>query len=203
MAFHVVYLTGPPASGKTTLCIGLQAKVHPLAVYHYSALLVEHVRSVRRGVANLSEDELRTYSASLITAADVEAVDNRLIEMVQAKRKESHVIIDSHAVTKESYGYRITPFSIKMLQALQPTIIAMLYAEAHEIDRRISRSSGGRPVVSEFEADLHVALQAQVAVFYGLQLGLPIYVFDSTNSVDQARENLASKLNGAAPPERV
>jgi adenylate kinase len=197
MAFHVVYLTGAPASGKTTLCKRLQAEVRPLEVYHYSALLVDHIRSSRADLTDLSEDDLRERSATLITPEDVAAVDRRLIEMVHQRRLDSHVIIDSHAVTKESYGYRVTPFAISMLQALQPTLIAMLYAEAHEIDRRIARSSGGRPAVSKFEADLHIALQAQVAVSYGLQLGLPVYVFDSTGSVEQASVNLASKLNGA------
>ncbi len=201
MAFHVVYLTGPPASGKTTLCGRLKDKVNPLAIYHYSALLLDHVRSSHSEFINLSEDDLRKRSAALITSEDVAAVDKRLIEMVQHSRTEAHVIIDSHAVTKESYGYRITPFAIPLLQALQPTLIVMLYAEAHEIDRRISRSSGGRPLVSKFEADFHIALQAQVAVSYGLQLGLPIYVYDSTDSVDQASENLASKLNGRVSRE--
>jgi adenylate kinase len=82
-----------------------------------------------------------------------------------------------------------------MLQNLRPTLIAMLYAEAHEIARRIALASEGRPPVSEFQADLHIALQAQVAVAYGLQLGLPVYVFDSTDSLDQVTDRLASKLN--------
>lgn len=201
MAFHVVYLTGPPASGKTTLCGRLKAKVKPLTVYSYSALLLGHIRSLHSELTNLSEDDLRKRSATLITSGDVAAVDDRLIKMVQDRRAESHVIIDSHAVTKESYGYRITPFAIPTLCALRPTMIAMLYAEAYEIDRRISQSSEGRPSVSRFEADFHIALQAQVAVSYGLQLGLPIYLYDSTVSVDQASENLASKFSGLASRE--
>jgi adenylate kinase len=67
MEFHVVYLTGAPASGKTTLCKRLVNEVRPLIVYHYSALLVDHLRSSHPELTNLSEDDLRKRSAGLIS----------------------------------------------------------------------------------------------------------------------------------------
>jgi adenylate kinase len=200
MTFEVVYLTGPPASGKTTLCKRLEAEVPRLAVFHYSSLLVAHIRSSRPELSELTEDELRERSASIIQASDVETVDRQLIKTVRRIRKASHVIIDSHAVTKEPFGYRVTPFSGTQLRALQPTMIAMIYAEAGEIAQRISRASGGRPSVTVFQADFHTFLQAQIALAYGLQLGLPVYVFDATKSVEPAIEKLASKLAGAERP---
>jgi len=195
MAFHVVYLTGPPASGKTTLRLQLQNKVTPLSIYHYSALLVEHLRASRSELGMMTEDALRERSATAITPEDVKTVDELLIRSVHEKRQQSHVLVDSHAVTKETYGYRITPFSMEKLRALQPTMIVMLYVQAEEIARRISANSGGRPSVSKFESDFHIILQSEVATFYALELGLPLYLYDTTTSVDQAAEALSAKLN--------
>ncbi len=113
-------------------------------------------------------------------------------------RQRTNVLIDSHAVTKESYGYRVTPFSFDKLRLLNPTMICMLYAESAEIERRIKAESGGRPEVSNFQADFHIFLQAQVALAYSLELDLPLYVFDSTSSTDQASAKLVLRLNGNA-----
>jgi len=79
--------------------------------------------------------------------------------------------------------------------ALRPSLICMLYAESTEILRRIADKSEGRPTISSFEADYHTFLQSQVAVAYSLKLGLPLYIFDSTDSVSAAAKKLTELLN--------
>src|SRR5262245_29385830 len=107
--FHVIYLTGPPATGKSTLMAGLARVVSPLVTFSYSKELAEHVG--RRDAAAYSQDDMRKHSAGLITPADVLAVDEALVALVRERRTSSHIIIDSHAVTKEEFGFRVTPFS--------------------------------------------------------------------------------------------
>ena len=97
--YHVIYLTGGPASGKTSLGKMLQKMVEPLRVFHYSALLTEYINK-KRSLA-LEERNLRADSAKIIMVDDVRTVDDDLIHSVQGLRKSSHVLIDSHAVTKE------------------------------------------------------------------------------------------------------
>lgn len=188
--FQVIYLTGPPASGKSSLCRLLQSRVQPLKVYHYSQLLAEHLN--RRHSAIVSEDNLRESSAQLISLLDVQAVDELLISEVTEVRKTSHCIIDSHAVTKEKYGFRVTPFTFDKVRALRPTAVCMLHAESAEIIRRISSDSGGRPMISPAQADFHSYLQAQVGLAYSLELGLPFYVLDSTESSEAAADKLCN-----------
>ena len=106
---QVIYLTGSPAAGKSTLCQFLEGKVPNLRAYSYSKLLRDHINQ-QRG-KSIDEVEIRRQSAILITRDDVDAVDRWLIEEVRNRRSVEHIVIDSHAVTKESYGFRVTPFT--------------------------------------------------------------------------------------------
>jgi adenylate kinase len=160
--------------------------------YVYSELLARHISQKTR--QEISQRKLRERSAHLISARDVQAVDTFLINEVNRLRRSSHIIIDSHPVTKESYGFRVTAFSVPLLSALQPTVICMLYTDSGVIRKRIAVHSKGRPLVTRYEADFHAMLQASVATNYGIQSGVPIFFFDSSKSVDTALNKLVTFL---------
>lgn len=180
--YKVIYLTGPPAVGKTSLVKRLRKACADLEIFVYSELLTQHLR--KREKTNISQRKLRKDSAHIVKPEDIEEVDMFLISEVQRLRAVRHVIIDSHPVTKEDYGFRITAFSIPFLLALKPTVICMLYADAGEIIKRISTHSKGRPTVTPYETDLHCSMQATVAINYGIQLGIPIYFLNASTAVD-------------------
>jgi adenylate kinase len=189
---QVIYLTGPPAVGKTTLVTRLKKVLPSVEVFIYSQMLSEYLsNSARRYI---SQKRLRERSARVVTEADVCAVDDLLISKVTRLRSARHVLIDSHAVTKEQYGFRITAFSLPFLQKLKPTAICMLYADADAIIERITKSPKGRPVVTPDEANFHSTLQAAVAVTYSIQVGVPAYFFDASKSVDTALSQLVSRF---------
>jgi adenylate kinase len=187
---EVIYLTGPPAVGKTTLIARLRNAYPDVVTFVYSELLARHMSEGSK--AKVSQKKLREQSAQIVTEKDIEAVDQFLIREVSRLRLRCHVVIDSHPVTKEGYGFRVTAFSIPMLRALMPTRICMLYANPRVIIKRIAKHSKGRPTVTKNEADLHCALQSNVAVCYGLQVGAPIYFFDVSRSVDVALAQLSA-----------
>jgi adenylate kinase len=191
--YSVIYLTGPPATGKSTLVAGLERRVRPLQVYSYSKLLADHIAERDRTAVN--QDEIRKQSARMVTAEDVAAVDIQLLATVEQQRTSSHVIIDSHAVTKEVYGFRVTPFSIKQVEALRPTHIIVLYTESSVVLERIKKNSQGRPLISTFEATMHNDLQGAVALIYGIHLGVPIYFLDSNRSFEQLVEEVARHMS--------
>lgn len=174
---RVIYLTGAPAAGKSTLCAGLQQRAASLLVLSYSALLQEHVHQ-RDGEA-IGAAEIREKSSHVITRDDVMAVDAKLIDEVHAKRGTRDILIDSHPVTKESYGFRVTPFKVEQLLALSPDAIVCLYASPDVLRERISMAPDGRPLPSIFEIGLHVQMQAAVAAQYSVELGRSCYLFDS------------------------
>jgi adenylate kinase len=186
----VIYLTGAPAAGKSSTTHMLSGRVPQLLIWEYGARLTDHVR---RRVGQLAgQDELRAQSATIVTPEDVVEVDLQLLTFVHKNRSDHHVIIDSHPVTKESYGYRITPFSLEQFASLAPDEIWVLYASPEDTLKRIANDAGGRPMITREEALAHTFLQASVAATYGASLGCPSYMFDTA----APREELVARLAG-------
>lgn len=192
--FHVVYLTGAPAAGKSTTAKLLAAKVSPVEVFEYGERLRTYM--AERDGAGLAQADLRRESARRITPADVQAVDAILLEFVAETRKRAHVIIDSHPVTKEDFGFRITPFALHEFAKLQPTQVWVLYAAPEVTMQRIALDGQGRPTITAAEAALHTQLQASVAATYGMCVGTAIHLFDTSRAApDEIAGMLAAKLS--------
>lgn len=174
----VIYLTGAPAAGKTSLSSGLKERVPTLEIFEYGARLTAHVQG-RLG-RSLEQSDLRRRSAGVVRPEDVAEVDRLLIDFVDEHRGHSPVLIDSHAVTREEYGFRVTPYSLRDFERLGPTQIWVLYTSPDIALQRIGAAPAGRRPVSYWEAGFHAALQSSVAATYAMQLGVPLQVIDGT-----------------------
>src|SRR5689334_12083053 len=120
----VVYLTGSPAVGKSSLGSYFIQHMQNIELFEYGKELTRYLNAKNK--TKNSQSDIRTKSSGVITAADVRYVDKLLTSFIESKRKRKNVIIDTHAVTKESYGFRITPFSIKQLRLINPTHIVVV-----------------------------------------------------------------------------
>lgn len=132
---EVVYLTGAPATGKSTLTRALKTRIPDLQIFEFGERLT--ARLADSGQVS-DQADLRSQSARTITLNDVRAVDRELLDFVATHWATSPVIIDSHAVTKESYGYRVTPYSLKEFEKLGPTQIWVLYTAPEVARQRIA-----------------------------------------------------------------
>lgn len=186
-----VYLTGAPAAGKSTIVQLLKQKIPELLVWEYGAELTRYV-SDRPQVT--SQTDLRRLSANVVTPEDVLAVDRELLNFIAIHRGTVPIIIDSHPVTKEDYGYRITAFSEDQVKALAPDEIWVLYTTPEIAIQRISENAEGRPAIDLEQARMHTALQASVAATYGIVTGRPVYLFDSNVEQRTLMEQLAARL---------
>lgn len=174
----VIYVTGAPATGKSTLCKALAIAGSGIRAFCYSERLRDHI-AVQAGVS-LNEADIRRESASLVTSKHVEEVDELLNEeILQTRTTDTHLLIDSHPVTKEAYGFRVTPFSAERLVSLQLDTLLCLYAAPEVLAQRISTDAQGRPLPSLFELSIHVHLQASVIAQYAVLAGRPCYLVDS------------------------
>lgn len=189
---EVIYLTGHPASGKTTLVKRLTESFSRVRGFVYSELLAAHLSEKSKNP--LSQSKLRERSANIVTPGDIKFVDNYLIGEVKKARRSRHVLIDSHAVTKEDYGFRVTAFSVPILKALNPTKIYVLFTDSKTVMSRIKTNPKGRPDISRFEADFHCFTQAALAVVYGVQVGIPVYFCDNSGQSDHAFIKIGSLL---------
>ena len=85
---------------------------------------------------------------------------------IQRHRSENHLIIDSHQVTLEAYGFRIAPFSPARLDCLFIDEFWLLVLDNPRAIERIRRDPKGRRTPTSFQAGLHTYLQASLALQY-------------------------------------
>lgn len=172
----VVYVTGAPATGKSTLCEALAVNAS-VRLFCYSQRLRDHVN--RQAGAGLDEVAIRRESARVITSQHVTEVDALLQQEADACRAADRILlIDSHPVTKESYGFRVTPFKLGRLLDLKIDLLVCLYADPAVLAERIRSEPQGRPLPSPFELALHVQLQASLVSTYSLPGGQACHLFD-------------------------
>jgi len=186
MEHKIVYLTGPPASGKTSISQVLHES-YGAQVFSYGALLTERLVPVQ------GQEELRRRSAGLVTSSMVEDLDIELAQRISESTADL-VVIDSHAVTKEEWGFRAIPYSPATLSNLGVTHIVCLYAPTKVVAVRIAESSGGRPLPSPYEVDMHQALQGSLALTYSHTLGVPIFFVANEAALAVAAGSVASCL---------
>lgn len=175
---RVIYLTGAPATGKSSICNAISELDMQVRIFSYSAMLRETV--TMRTAKSLDALEIRRHSAAIVTRQDVQTTDELLVREVAAARQSHHVIVDSHPVTKEAYGFRVTAVTVEQLQALSPDAIVCTYTPTEELERRFHADPEGRALSSPYELDMHVRLQATVAVQYGIISGKPSYFLDTS-----------------------
>lgn len=189
--FDVVYLTGAPAAGKSSAARALKQRIQKLEVWEFGDRLRQYLA---RRLPSVSQEVLRRESGGLITPDDVAAVDRWLIDWVHETRDTSHIVIDSHPVTKERYGFRVTPYCLADFARLAPTKIWVMYCSPEVTLQRIGSAAAGRPSVTHEEARMHTHLQASVAVTYGSSVGIPVHFFDSDRDPAGLADELAARL---------
>lgn len=178
MRYKVILLTGVPASGKSTISSEIKKLFQPIKTIDYGAVLLDYLRKSRE---DLTYENMRYESSGVIKKEDVRKVDEHLISKIQSIRKSTNVIIDSHAVTKEHYGYRVTPFDLIQLNQLSLDAVIVLNTEIAKICIRIEKKPGGRQVVSKQQIKRHMRLIDSQAITYGIIGKCPIYFIEDQN----------------------
>ena len=112
----VVYLTGVPASGKSSLCSMLEERVPNTRVFRFGYELTELVK-LR---TNVTQEELRSRTTHIVTPDDVALIDQKAVDYAREHRSTSNIIIDTHALTREPFGFRMTPLSHQRIVELAP-----------------------------------------------------------------------------------
>jgi len=128
----VVLITGAAGTGKSTLVQSLLQRARPFRRVDYGQLLLEH--KARHLGRQMTYEELRRDSAAVVTPADVFAVDEWVIGQLPVWRTDTNIIIDSHPVTKESFGFRVTPFSAQQVARIGFDAIIVLVGDPGRLD---------------------------------------------------------------------
>lgn len=183
----LIYLTGAPATGKSTLTENLRKRLPDAIIFTYSKELLTWVKD-RPGL-NTTQDDLRRESSNIITKEDVEKVDGQLLDLANSSRGSQNLVIDSHPVTIEKFGFRVTPFAKNQIKQLAPDVIVCLYAAADIIADRITKNAAGRPLPTLSEIDMHTQLQCHVASIYAIETGASLYFLNAAHSPEVLLDN--------------
>lgn len=190
MENKLIYLTGSPATGKSTLTENLLKRLPETIIFTYSKELLAWVKG-HPGIST-TQDDLRRESSNIITREDIEKVDEHLLAVANSARGCQNMVIDSHPVTIEKFGFRVTPFAKDQLKKLAPNIIVCLYANAEIIADRITKNAAGRPLPTISEIDLHIQLQCQMASIYALDTGASLFFLDAAHPPEILLNNFMS-----------
>jgi adenylate kinase len=178
--FKLIYLTGAPAAGKTTLCNELKKIDRTIDLFEYGSEMSHLLDSDPSLAEMLPNNELRRGTSRWVTQGHIDRLDNQMIAYCAEQRKDSHVIIDSRHVTNEAYGFRSSAFSQEKLRALGLSEIWVLYASPEVLIRRLTERPGVGLNLSIWDLKLQVITIANLAIQYGILAGIPVYMYDTT-----------------------
>jgi adenylate kinase len=189
---RVILITGAAGTGKSTLVRSILAGAEPFKRVDYGQLLLDH--KARQTGVRMTYEELRRDSATAITPEDVRTVDEWLIGQLPQWRTTANLLIDSHPVTKEDFGFRVTPFSLEQIRQIQFDVILVLVGEPEQLAQRVALEPLGRPAVNAFQSGFQVYLQSAIAALYAVTCGRPCFALDTTRLDAEQVAAVALKL---------
>jgi adenylate kinase len=195
MSYKVIYLTGAPCAGKTSLANGLAKRLTEIDVFNYGKAMVRRLQSRKGSSTEVDLQHLRKDTYALVTADDVRAVDDELVTWISQYRRRKHLIIDTHQVALGSDGLCSLSFSRDRLAQMSFNEVWVLAAPSETIRSRILSDPQGRIVPNAFMAEWHATLQAGLAMSYAGELGCYLRLFDSSQPLEEVISSALHVLN--------
>lgn len=188
----IIYLTGMPATGKSSVTRIIARRSRDIKIVRYSEALREYLKKID-GIDYTIQD-LREKSSHIVFPEHIVSLDDLVVQQIE-ESATNHVILESHAVTIEKYGYRATPFSEDTLKRLHPDLILVLYDKPVNLQYRILSDAQGRQLQDTDAIAYGQSLQASLALHYSVLLGSEICFLDVGKGPDYIAQWIMDKLH--------
>lgn len=188
-AYPLVYLTGAPATGKTSVADYLRT-TYGARAFSYGQALRDHA-----SLRGISHEDLRDQSSNVVTAELIAELDASLPMLLAGWREVGPVVIDSHAVTSEVWGLRALPYSPDALTAIGISQIVCLIADGETLFGRIRAEPDGRRADDPWKLEQLNNTQLALSAAYAHTLGLGLSAIDARLSRNDVCRAVASRCN--------
>ena len=122
----------------------------------------------------------------------ISGLDRRLPDLLKEWRRESPVVVDSHAVTAEAWGLRAIPYSPESLSRLELTHIVCLIADAGTLQTRIEDQPDGRRLEDAWKLEQINQAQMALAISYAHPLGSVVHLVDARPPASEVSATVAA-----------
>ena len=199
----VIFLTGIPAAGKTTLAYALQERtgLRRLSVGDFVA------EAARELHPNLTRRDLRADPDRFAPPPVVATACRRLAREANMQAQHGDVLVESHAVTPTPEGARSTPFHPDTLEILAFDGVVVLHTKIELVAARLTSGGHGRRALRETELHALQVMQDAVAVAYSVALGCPLCVLEGDGHTETLErkalvilEQLGCQVSGKDDP---
>ncbi|MQA87593.1 MAG: hypothetical protein GEV03_23965 [Streptosporangiales bacterium] len=151
--------------------------------------------SLARLGKHVSYEAFRSNSADMVARQDITAATDRAASFIRQQTSAGKVtLVDSHAVSKEHYGWRGVPDSADLLHRFSYSWIVQLYVSAELILERTREHRDGRLAATPEEVAVLQQLQMTVSVYYAGQLGCALHVVRNDGLIEETIQAILSLL---------
>ena len=189
--FKSVLITGAPGVGKSTLTKGLTSTYKDVRSFNYGQILLEFIRRRHR---DATYEDMRERSSELVTPEDVVQADHMVVERLQVELRSAHMLLDSHAVTFESYGNRVTAYNRTEVESLNLGCVIVIELAPEELLSRATADPKGRTWSTAVQAERLQRLQSSLAMTYAVLAGCRMFVLDGSAPPDELLDSSADVL---------
>jgi adenylate kinase len=172
---NVCLVNGAPGVGKTTLCEKLANGFRGRFVHlSFGELILQHLEA---GGVRVDEPQLRREVTALVDASAISHATDALLDLLasSANKGADWILIDSHAVSPDHYGYIARPDGDSYFSRLRYDAIVHLYARGECVLSRGQGSETGRLCETKEEVEMLARLLEGVTLGYSSKCECPAY----------------------------
>lgn len=186
MSNKVILLTGIPGIGKSTISRLMVNKLKNITSIGFGDLIYEVLHNEGK---KPSRNRIKTTPDKFVTINTIKTAAEILLKKIAEIRLCKNVLIESHAVVRDSYGFWIIP-EINDFKKAQLDAIIVIHATFEIFEKRMKESTDGRYLISGETFSKYQSLQDSVAINFSLLSDCPLYIVETDNDLESTENSL-------------